>query len=212
MAASFGIPQIVDFLTRLGLRIASVSEEEETIELAFHASHGQWRMIIGLQHSDEARKLILLVPHISGVTTRKRLECLEALMAVNYRITIGKFGLDLDDGEIRLEEAIPLANEAISFEQFQLVFGTMIQTVATYYSLIPRILYGNLSAQEALEACESEFLQGSEMAQSRNPTSDAIVVTPEPEPPTNPATPPELNASDILAEISRMLDEKKEQE
>jgi hypothetical protein len=212
MAASFGIPQIVDYLTRVGLRIACINSEEETVELAFHASHGQWRMIIGLQHSDEARKLILVVPHISGVTTRKRLECLEALMAVNYRITIGKFGLDLDDGEIRLEEAVPLANEGISFEQFQLVFGTMMQTVATYYSLIPRILYGNLNAQEALEACEAEFMQGVETAQLRNPTRDAGVVAPEPEPPTAPAVPPELNASDVLAEISRMLDEKKEQE
>lgn len=212
MAASFGIPQIVDYLTRLGLRIACISEEEETVELAFHASHGQWRMIIGLQHTGEARKLILLVPHISGVTTRKRLECLEALMAVNYRITLGKFGLDLDDGEIRLEEAIPLAHEAISFEQFQLVFGTIMQTVATYNSLIPRILYGNLSAQEALEACESEFLEGVETAQSRSTTRDASVVAPEPEPPVTPTMPPELNASDVLAEISRILDEKKEQE
>lgn len=212
MAASFGIPQIVDFLTRLGLRIASIDAEEETVELAFHASHGQWRLIIGLQHSDEARKLILVVPHISGVTTRKRLECLEALMAVNYRITMGKFGLDLDDGEIRLEEAVPLANKGISFEQFQLVFGTMMQTVATYYSLIPRILYGNLNAQEALEACESEFSQGVETAQSLNSTRDASVVASESEPPTAPAAPPELNASDVLAEISRMLDEKKEQE
>lgn len=210
MAAGFGILQIVDYMTRLGLRIACTNEEEETVELAFHASHGQWRMIIGLQHSDEARKLILLVPHISGVTNRKRLECLEALMAVNYRITMGKFGLDLDDGEIRLEEAVPLANEDISFEQFQLVFGTMMQTVATYYSLIPRILFGNLSAQEALEACEAEFLEGVETAQSRNPTRDASVV--EPEPPAAPAAPPELNASDVLAEISRMLDEKNEQE
>jgi hypothetical protein len=209
MAASFGVPQIVDYLTRVGLRIAAINAEEETVELAFHASHGQWRMIIGLQHSDEARKLILVVPHISGVTTRKRLECLEALMAVNYRITMGKFGLDLDDGEIRLEEAVPLANDGISFEQFQLVFGTMMQTVATYYSLIPRILYGNLSAQDALDACESEFLQGVETTQSRNPTSSNAVT---PEPPAAPTAPPELNASDVLAEISRMLDEKKEEE
>jgi hypothetical protein len=69
-----------------------------------------------------------------------------------------------------------------------------------------------LSAQEALEACEAEFMQGVETAQSHNPTRDAGVVAPEPEPPTAPAAPPELNASDVLAEISRMLDEKKEQE
>ncbi|HLX57098.1 MAG TPA: YbjN domain-containing protein [Ktedonobacteraceae bacterium] len=208
MAASFGIPQIVDYLAHMGLRIASINQEEETVELAFHASHGQWRMVIGFQHSDEARKLILVVPHISGVTARKRLECLEALMAVNYRITMGKFGLDLDDGEIRLEEAVPLANESISLAQFQLVFGTLMQTVTTYYSLIPRILYGNLTTQEALNACEEEFLQGLETTMPRSEAKEDDVS----EPSATPAAQPELNARDILAEISRMLDEKKEQE
>jgi hypothetical protein len=208
MAASFGISQIADYLTRMGLRIASINQEEETVELAFHASHGQWRMIVGFQHSDEARKLILVVPHISGVTARKRLECLEALMAANYRITMGKFGIDLDDGEIRLEEAVPLAGESISLEQFQLVFGTLMQTVATYYSLIPRILYGNLSAQEALAACEQEFMQEIDPAKPRSEVKNDAA----PEPPVTPAEPPELNAHDILAEISRILDEKKEQE
>src|ERR1700674_4342389 len=189
MAASFGISQVTDYLTRMGLRIASINQEEETVELAFHASHGQWRMIVGFQHSDEARKLILVVPHISGVTARKRLECLEALMAANYRITMGKFGIDLDDGEIRLEEAVPLAGESISLEQFQLVFGTLMQTVATYYSLIPRILYGNLSAQEALEACESEFLQEIDPAKPRSEVKNDAA----PGPPVTPAEPPELN-------------------
>lgn len=35
-------------------------------------------------------------------------------MADNYRIAMGKFGLDLDDGEVRLEESIPLANDVLA--------------------------------------------------------------------------------------------------
>src|SRR5260370_3026404 len=116
-------------------------------------------MILSVQQNDEIRKLMLIVPHISTVTTKKRLECLEALLAVNYRIAIGKFGVDLDDGEVRLEEAVPLANGSITKEQFQLVFKAMMQTVAMYHSLIPRIIYGNLTTQQALDACEQDFLQ-----------------------------------------------------
>src|SRR5947209_9162303 len=159
MTDHFGIPQLVDYLTQMELKLAHVDHEQEMIELAFHGHQGQWRLIVGIQQKGEVRKLMLVAPHISAVTAKKRLECLEALMAVNYRIAMGKFGLDLDDGEVRLEESVPLANDSISCEQFHLVFGAMMQTVAIYHSLIPRILYSDLSAREALAACEQEYFQ-----------------------------------------------------
>ncbi len=206
MADSFGIPLLVEYLAQMGLRLANVDEEQEIIELAFHGNHGQWRMIVGLQQSGEVRKLMLITPHISTVTTKKRLECLEALMAVNYRIAMGKFGLDLDDGEIRLEEAVPLANDSITFEQFQLAFGAMMQTVAMYQSLIPRIIYGNLSASDALQACEQEFLQEVEAVEQVQTLTQPL----EGEEKAGPDNAPELDVSDVLAEITRMLEENKE--
>src|SRR2546426_1159753 len=154
MADNFGIPQLVEYLTQMGLRLANIDREQEIIELAFHGNHGQWRMIVGIQQREEVRKLMLIAPHIGAVTNKKRLECLEALMAVNYRIAMGKFGLDLDDGEVRLEESVPLARDSITKEQFRLAFGALMQTVAMYHSLIPRIVFGNMTTQQALQACE----------------------------------------------------------
>ncbi|HEX7737294.1 MAG TPA: YbjN domain-containing protein [Ktedonobacteraceae bacterium] len=211
MADSFGIPQIVDYLTRMGLQIASLSEEQEIVELAFHGNHGQWRLIISLQQSDQARKLVLVAPHIGTVTRRKRLQCLEALMAVNYRIALGKFGLDLDDGEVRLEESMPLANDGITFEQFQLAFRALVQTVAMYHSLIPRILYGNISAHEALQACEEEFfqdeglLEGDLDAEYEDAGEESVE-----SPATPPLLPPELTVQDVMDEVARLLEERKE--
>ena len=98
MTGPFGIPQITRYLTQMGLKIAHVDHEREVMELAFHGNHGQWRMIISFQQCGEERKLMLIAPHIGTVTTKRRLECLEALMSVNYRITMGKFGVDLSDG------------------------------------------------------------------------------------------------------------------
>ncbi len=209
MADSFGIPQIVEYLTQMGLRLANVDKEQEIVELAFHGNHGQWRMIVGIQQSAEVRKLMLIAPHIGAVTAKKRLECLEALMAVNYRIAMGKFGLDLDDGEVRLEEAIPLANGSITLEQFQLAFGAMMQTVAMYHSLIPRIIYGNLSVQDALQACEEEFLQDIDAVEQDDAPTEPLVIDAQVEP-ESPESQPELNVSDVLAEITRMLEEHKD--
>jgi len=209
MADSFGIPQIVEYLTQMGLRLANVDREQEIVELAFHGNHGQWRMIVGIQQSGEVRKLMLIAPHIGAVTAKKRLECLEALKEENYSNAMGKFGLDLDDGEVRLEEAIPLANGSITLEQFQLAFGAMMQTVAMYHSLISRIIYGNLSVQDALQACEEEFLQDIDAVEQDDAPTEPLVIDAQVEP-ESPESQPELNVSDVLAEITRMLEEHKD--
>lgn len=205
MADSFGIPQVVDYLSRMGLQIASINQEQEIVELAFHGNHGQWRLIISLQQSCQVRKLVLVVPHISAVTGRKRLQCLEALMAVNYRIAMGKFGLDLDDGEVRLEESVPLATDSITFEQFQLAFRALVQTVTMYHSLIPRILYSNLSTQEALQACEQDFFQQEGLLDA-----DIDEEYDEEETADEPRSQTELNVHDVMAEVTRLLEERKE--
>lgn len=211
MADSFGIPQVVDYLNQMGLQIASVNAEQETVELAFQGNHGQWRLIVSLQQSHQVRKLVLVAPHISAVTRKKRLECLEALMAVNYRITMGKFGLDLDDGEVRLEESVPLANDGITLDQFQLAIHAMIQTIAMYHSLIPRIIYGNLSTQDALLACEQEFFQEEGLLEA-DPDEQYGESEYQEGPLVIEALPalPELDVQEVLEEVTRLLQEHKE--
>jgi len=201
MADSFGIPQIIDFLTHMGLCIANVDQDEEIIELAFHGDNGQWRLIVNIQQSEEIRKLMFIVPHIGTITTKKRLQCLEALLAVNYRIAMGKFGIDLADGEVRLEEAVPLAKSGITEDQFQLVFSAMMQTAAMYHSLIPRIIYGNLTTQQALQACEEDFFQEIEHMREIDGTTGEVKVT-QALSETN--SPLELDVHDVLAEVKRL--------
>jgi hypothetical protein len=216
MASSFGITDIADFLKRMGIKIAHLDYEQHTIELSFHGDHGQWRMVIGIHQRGNASKLMLIVPHVGTATSRKRLECLEALMAVNYRIAIGKFGLDLEDGEVRLEETIPLANNAISFEQFRLAFSAIMQTASIYHSLLPRIVYGNCSVEEALQACEQEFFQEPTPNEVADEASDASQTdhtryTAESHANTNTVDElPEFDVEEVLEEVVRLLKEARE--
>ncbi len=206
MTGPFGIPQITSYLTQMCLKLAHVDYEREIVELAFHGSHGQWRMIVGFQQQGEARKLMLIAPHIGAVTTKRRLECLEALMAVNYRIAVGKFGIDLDDGEVRLEEAIPLGLDSITFEQFQLAFGALMQTVAMYHSLLPRIVYGNLSVIEALNECEQEFALQTD--DEKHTQTEPLVDTSQEIPAERAQRDIDLN--DVLAEVTRIFEDNKD--
>ena len=204
MTAPFGIPQLVDYLTRMNLKIARVDHEREVVELAFHGEHGQWRMILGLQQNGETRKLLMIVPHVGTVTTKRRVESLEALMAVNYRIALGKFGFDPEDGEVRLEDAIGIGTQGVSFEQFYLVFHALMQTMAMYSSLLPRIVYGNVTVKDAIQECEQEFLMTLESGKKADadPTSHTML---ESEPHNA-----ELDLNDIMAEVSRIFDEHKD--
>jgi len=209
MADSFSIHHIIQYLRQMGIKIAHLDYGRDIIELAFHGDQGQWRMIIGMQQKEDFSKLMLIVPHFGTVTAIRRTECLEALMAVNYRIAMGKFGLDLDDGEIRLEETIPLANHTISFEQFQLAFTAIMQTVSIYHSLLPRIIYGNISPEEALQRCEQDFFQeyrqlDAQIEEAKSTISDdehAETVLDETT---------DLDVNEILAEVTRLLEQRQE--
>lgn len=207
MADNFSIHHITRYLREMGIKIAHLDYRRDIIELAFHGDNGQWHMIIGLQQKEDISKLILIVPHFGTVTTKQRMECLEALMLVNYRISMGKFGLDLDDGEIRLEAIIHLANNAISFEQFRSAFTTIMQTVSIYHSLLPRIIYGKISVEEALQQCEQDFFQAyrpNDLQEEANYTSSDAHVEIVLDKTTD------LDVNEILAEVTRLLEQHKE--
>ncbi len=206
MSESFSISQLTEYLNRMELKLARVDQEKEIVELAFHGKHGQWRMVVGIQQNGDVRKLMLVVPHFNTLGEKKRLECLEALMAVNYRIALGKFGLDLVDGEVRLEETIPLANNMLTFEQFRLAFGAMMQTVSLYHSLLSRIIYGNATVQEALRACEQEYFQ-----QTQESDNTAVTITQPINGEQHTATDgPELSVDDVMEEVTRLLQERQD--
>lgn len=207
MINSFSILHVAEYLRQLGLKFNQVDDAQNTIDLTFNGKHGQWRMIVGIHHSEAASKLLLVAPNIGTITTQRRLECLEALLAVNYRIALGKFGLDLTDGEVRLEESIPLAEQSITFEQFRLAFSALIQTVSIYQNLLPRIISSNVSAQEAIQACEDDFFDKDDHATS---TKIAQVSEYHPDSAEKNAEASELNIEEVLAEVERLFTKREE--
>ena len=81
-----------------------------------------------------------------------------------------------------------------------------MQTVAMYHSLIPRIVYGNMTAQEALLACEQEFFREMEDDEEVESAEEPELTEAKMES----AGLPELDVNDVLAEITRMLEDHKE--
>jgi Uncharacterized conserved protein len=203
MSENFGILQIARFLQRLGLKISQMDYPRNNVELAFHDEHGTWKMVVGIHHSGQATKLMMIVPQFGILTDVRRLECLEALMFVNYRIAIGKFGVDPADGEIRLEESIPLAQDDLTFEQFQLALNALIQTVSIYHTLLTRIIDDNTTVQDALQACEREFFNTAEINEAPEPKAQPLLPPPG-------ADETELDVDEVLAEVAWLLELRKD--
>ncbi|MFL5692215.1 MAG: hypothetical protein ACJ795_10450, partial [Ktedonobacteraceae bacterium] len=67
---------------------------------------------------------------------------------------------------------------------------------------------GNLSVQDALDACEQEFLHDIDEAALDDTSSEGILEFEEDD--AESETAPELNVNDVLAEITRMFEERKE--
>lgn len=208
MSSNFGISQLMEYLVQMNMKVARVDQEREVIELLFHSPSGQWRMIVGFQQGGEIRKLMFVVPHVARVTEQKRLECLEALMAVNFRIAMGKFGLDLRDGEVRLEETIPIAEDQITLAQFRLIFGALMQTMAIYHNLLTRIIQQNVDVQDAIRACEQDFFAAGKTQQysiaelkSENDQEQKTETKAQQEQEEVPA----LDVEDIMAEVTWLL-------
>jgi hypothetical protein len=203
MADSFGVSQLIEYFNKMDLKIAQVDREREVIELAFHGNYGQWRMIVGFQQNGDVRKLMLVVPQIATITRKKRVECLEALMAVNYRIAMGKFGFDLEDGEVRLEETIPLADNLLTYSQFQLIFGAMMQTVAIYHNLLPRIMHTNSPILEVIRTCEQDFFK--DEGELSKATASFPLLTASMQQDGDRREEKELDVNEVLEEVERLL-------
>nr|BBH95375.1 hypothetical protein KTA_35740 [Thermogemmatispora argillosa] len=213
MSEDFRISDVVDYLTRLGLRVASVDERQGIVELVFHDELGQWQLLIMLQAGPLGRRLLFIVPHLSILPQRQRLSCLEALMSLNYTLPLGRFGLDLEDSEIRFSASLYLGQQRLALQAFRHYLEGVIQTIVIYHSLLPRIIYGQCTARAALAACEQAFLESYEregLSWGERLSSEQAQA--EEDESLREAPQPELDAAEVLAEIRRMLQERQSQE
>ncbi|WP_069803464.1 YbjN domain-containing protein [Thermogemmatispora onikobensis] len=213
MSEDFRITDVVSYLTRLGLRVASVDERQGVAELVFHDELGQWQLLLILQAgSPLGRRLLFIVPHLSILPQRQRLSCLEALMSLNYTLPLGRFGLDLEDDEVRFCASVYLGQQRLSLPAFRHHLEAVIQTIVIYHSLLPRIIYGHCTARAALTACEQAFLEsyeGERLSWQEGPSSRQELAEDEME---LDASSSELDAAEVLAEIRRMLQEGRSRE
>lgn len=79
----------------------------------------------------------------------------EAVVRANYGLQVGKFELDLDDGELRFQIAQILSGDTVGEETIDRMIGTAIHMLDVYLPAFLSVIYANDAPQEAIGRVEA---------------------------------------------------------
>lgn len=138
MAITFG--QILGYLNERGLRYQTMSEDERVV-VPFGGETASVVVIVDLVEDGEG--LIFRLPNLLHIAdTPHQADCLRFMLHHNYRVKIGMFGFDRQDGEVVLEHFIPIEDGDLTSAQFHRVLRTLLMVHRTTLPELQRIADG----------------------------------------------------------------------
>ena len=81
----------------------------------------------------------------------------EATARANYGLRLGKFELDLDDGEVRFQMAQILIGESVGEEVIDRMISTTLNMLDMYLPAFLSVIYANELPRDAIGRVEATF-------------------------------------------------------
>lgn len=129
---------VTTVLTSNGINF-STNDEQTVIRFGIGAKNGNWQVFINVQ--EESRKLsISSVCPIHTPDSRQTAMC-ELLNRMNDSIFMGRFSMDVEDGEIRFQTAAVFPESYLGDETVNCMFYTNINTFDTYMPAMIAVIY-----------------------------------------------------------------------
>ncbi len=88
------------------------------------------------------------------VPEEKRMEAAAFITRANYGMRIGNFEMDFNDGEVRYTSALDFENAELTEEWLKHAMYPAVQTMDRYMPGLMGVMYGEKSAEEAIEEIE----------------------------------------------------------
>ena len=79
----------------------------------------------------------------------------EAIVRANYGLRLGKFELDLDDGELRFQIAQMMTYDTVGEEVIDRMIGAAINMLDMYLPAFLSVIYANEAPRDAIERIEA---------------------------------------------------------
>ncbi|QXP84744.1 YbjN domain-containing protein [Methylococcus sp. Mc7] len=115
---------------------------------------GEFRTFFDVNDEEERFAVYVYAP--VKVPEKYRGSVAEFLTRVNYRLFLGKFEFDLDDGQVRMVSTVFMGGSALSQAMIDQMENSAHMTMNKYWPGIMSVAYGGQSAAEALAAVDAE--------------------------------------------------------
>ncbi len=120
--------------------------------MGFSGEHGQMACFAQIRLELEQLLFYVLAP-VKAPEDRLD-EVAEFLTRANYGLRIGNFEMDYNDGEVRYKSSLDFEGEPLSPRLIRNAIYPAVQTLDRYLPGLMQVIYGNRSAQEAIEEIE----------------------------------------------------------
>lgn len=149
----FTFEDMVGFFAADGIRFMSDKKRGSIVTVWDGGKHG--RVCLMAQVDERCKAMILSFELPLTVPPQRRSEFAEALTRANYGLVIGHFEMDMETGELNYRVTVPIDDAMLSHAQFCHCVGAAMGTVHQYTPAFLQVAFHEVSAEEAIKACEA---------------------------------------------------------
>jgi len=146
---------VKDFLKSQNWQYSEI-EGKSLILFGINGENGNFQCIADI--IEETSEFIFFSICGSNVPIEKRSEIIELLNQINFRILLGNFVMDPEDGEIRFRTSVNYNSITPSIKFVENIIMPNIITVDSCLPAIMGILFSNISISDALKLIEGEII------------------------------------------------------
>lgn len=133
------IETITSVLTSNGINYR-VNEDQNRIQLGMGGKNGNWQVVVNLNEETRQLSFVSICP-INTPDSRQSAIC-ELLNRINDNIFIGKFTMDVEDGQILCKTSSAYPESYLGDETVNMMFHLNVSTFDSYMPAIIAVLYG----------------------------------------------------------------------
>ncbi|MDJ0620578.1 MAG: YbjN domain-containing protein [Calothrix sp. MO_192.B10] len=128
-------------------------EGTTNLQLAFQGDNGQWSCYVQVNETRQEFLFYSLCP--VTVPVDKRLVMAEFLTRANYGLTIGNFEMDFDSGEVHYKTSLDVEGARLTIALVRQLVYANLMIMDRYLPGIMAVIYGNVSAVDAIAQIEN---------------------------------------------------------
>ncbi|MDD4269165.1 MAG: YbjN domain-containing protein [Pirellulales bacterium] len=127
--------------------------ENRSICADFRGEVGTYRMIAAVDDQAELFQVFGCPP--LRVPEGARPAVAETIVRANYRLNVGKFEMDFDQGELRFQASQILTDDRLEDSVIDRLMGTTLSLLDVYLPAILSVIYGNELPEDAIRCAEA---------------------------------------------------------